>query len=539
MSSVSVQGPINIENTFKLIRTLETETRRGLRYLVTNKDFDSFEMFNVKMALRKKLRNIYSEINRNGCVAQKAGILRGNLKEQLEQAIEDVDSLEADLRCLSTRVAIVLKQQLGDSQDSAAAKTASVVQVRIDERHLLPQALFERAKPYLAEPAKLKDMPRAAQGTTPVYFPKDLPVVLKHSGASELQSITEIGPRPNPCVKRLEKMQQAREICEANHYVDLSIPAARVHGEFIVESRLPINGNSKFQMGLYLEHRDLFTKPIGEFTGFRCQSRMTDLIAPCGTPRYDNVPLYIERANDGPRGKLGLIDLEHFTPKLPLQIQTEWCFDICKDLVAFFPLHVDEIIEAAKKFDPNIESFRQELEKVRDKALKDMNELYGVHLDFIRKKGIVIEKPMQLAPIDAKQSDQITKEVMERMSNDLKNEKDKQAFKKLFPNVQKLMVTFLSDALHRELQKRGGKDAISSYMQLPYHRTLKLDHSKDPFFEELFKQVIAEFGKHSLAIDKLDEHYATWIVQCTLTAFVNAGVIAEYRPDFQLYDISC
>ena len=125
-------------------------------------------------------------------------------------------------------------------------------------------------------------------------MPDNLPIVLKQSGSPENR-------------KRFNKMKQAREICDESNYPHLVIPTARIHGNFIIESRLPImkDHNMKVQIGFYLDNVEKFTEAVEEFTGFLCQARLYDITGgtndaystlsavPIG--RYDNVAMYLEK----------------------------------------------------------------------------------------------------------------------------------------------------------------------------------------------------------------------------------------------------
>ena len=125
------------------------------------------------------------------------------------------------------------------------------------QSHYLSHALFEGALPYINSPFPgLSRLPKALNGKTRVYLPKELPVVLKDSGSPQN-------------LHRFEKMQQASKICMQNEYVHLVIPKARIYGDFIIESRLPITLHDfKGQIGLYIENCEQFTNAVKEFTGF-------------------------------------------------------------------------------------------------------------------------------------------------------------------------------------------------------------------------------------------------------------------------------
>lgn len=258
----------------------------------------------------------------------------------------------------------------------------------IEKKHnLLSYKLLKKAKLYVNHPIILNDLPRACNGATPVYLPLELPVVLKESGSPENQN-------------RFDQMKRGRDICERNGYEHLVIPPARVYGNFIIERRLPIRAHRTIeQIGLYIENRERFTCSVQEFVGFLCQSRFKDITGntynPYGifskTPlgRYDNIALYLEED----LGKIGLIDLEQFYP-LGEKEQKKECYMECRDAVHLFPLHLEEILSAAKKFDVNVEDYRKQLIIERDEALKRFEIAYEGHLDFVRIKGVTLQNPL-------------------------------------------------------------------------------------------------------------------------------------------------
>src|SRR4029079_3642674 len=136
--------------------------------------------------------------------------------------------------------------------------------------------------------------------------------------------------------------------------------------------RLPITAHDfKAVIGIYTENRERFTNAVKEFTGFLCQSNISDVtqLSP-GSPyspfakasmgRYDNFIPYLE--DDG---KIGLIDLVMFTPH-KTKSNERGCFDECETVILLFPYHLEAILETAKQFDPDIEIYRLELEAVRD-----------------------------------------------------------------------------------------------------------------------------------------------------------------------------
>jgi hypothetical protein len=243
--------------------------------------------------------------------------------------------------------------------------------------------------------------PRAGAGKTPVFLPPNLPVVLKQSGPD--------------CEQRLRKMEEAREICDRNGYTHLAIPSARIHGDFLIEERLPILQGSVIQsVGLYIKNKDSMTKAIREFTGFLCQSSMTDIRdtrhpivknAPTAIARFDNIALYLDK--DG-EGKIGLVDLEHFETNRYQSYSWE-------DLITFFPFHFDEILEEASKFHPHLNFRRQEFETKRDAGMKTYQQVYLSHLKFCEEKKIKQANGNMLAPMSESRKNALEKSFIEVM----------------------------------------------------------------------------------------------------------------------------
>src|SRR5205814_1778439 len=108
--------------------------------------------------------------------------------------------------------------------------------------------------------------------------------------------------------------------------------------------------------------------------------------------RYDNVVPYLEQGE----GKIGLVDLEEF---VPLRRSGDRPIYQCLSAVCFFPLHLEEIVEVMKRFDPEIEEHRPQLEKARDGALMRFKTAYEDHLNFVREKQITFEEPLKMVDI--------------------------------------------------------------------------------------------------------------------------------------------
>lgn len=416
---------------------------------------------------------------------------------------------------------------------------------RKEKRILLSDSLFERAKPFIDTPGGYEDLPRAGSGITRVYFPPDLPIVLKESG-------------PFSCKRRLKKMKEAMEICHNSGYQHLVIPTARTHGKFIIESRLPImkNNDTREQIGLYLENIEKFTKAVEEFTGFLCQGLLDDITGGtndayaklCRVPigRYDNVAMYLEEGV----GKLGLIDLERFYPRSRSEEKrafsacerAEGAFSACQQAIRLFPHHLDTIINAAKKFNPNIEKHREKLEEERNHVLEYFQKAYKNHLDFVKEKNIDLKNPIKFNEISQSRKEEI-REVIEGLiqeqterpsrENCLGENPDvtmKRFNEVAFPEIFDCTLKFIDDQLKKKLESLGGSAAISSYPKLVSARTLEFSYGSKAY--EDLKELIAskldmitleQWGKVSLA---------SQIIDVILEELEKGKEIAHYNPSF-------
>lgn len=267
---------------------------------------------------------------------------------------------------------------------------------------LISESIFRNAIQYIDQ-GKYQQFPRASEGKTPVFFPPDLPVVLKKSGYQ--------------CESRLEKMREAQEICDQNRYTHLVIPKARIHGNFLIEERLPVSDGERStfkDLAFYLENRDKMTPAIRELTGFLCQATMTDLEcsrhpalrkAPTPIARFDNLIPYLDK--DG-EYKFGLVDLEHFSKDT--SFGSSW-----RTLITFFPYHFEEIMQEAAKFYPCLNLNRKEYENKRDAALKTYEIGYTGHQRFLKEKNIQQANGNALAHMSDARKNALEQSLIEKM----------------------------------------------------------------------------------------------------------------------------
>ena len=274
-------------------------------------------------------------------------------------------------------------------------------------RCVLPMEVFEEARSFVDMTSDYTGIPIAPAGLTRVYFPPEItpPVVLKMSG-----------PDSSP---RVDQMMAMRKVSEKHGLGHLVIPKARVHGDCIIEERLPLGDVMiRGQLGLYRHYRAEFTPAIQDLTRFAFHVSIEDMDSGKGrersyfsgiVPRYDNFPLYIDRSGKEPRFRIGLIDLEECMISSfegggnslfegggnSLFEGGGNSLDRILPLIALFPHHLDEIMEVAKEFDPNVERYRKVLEQRRDCMMKGAQSLYVNHSEFLRKNGITLDQREQ------------------------------------------------------------------------------------------------------------------------------------------------
>ncbi len=399
------------------------------------------------------------------------------------------------------------------------------IKVAKKRRETLSYALLEKARPYVDTPSSLQNLPRAQSGKTPVYFPPELPIVLKMSGSLQNQ-------------RRFDQMKEAREICEKSHSQNLVIPQARVCGNFIIESRLPITVHeTKEAIGFYIENQERFTDAIKEFIGFLCQCTLSDITGYTFNPygalsknplgRYDNIALYLE----GDQGKIGLIDLEHFEPICSKEY-SDWCFIRCLNAVCLFPHHLEEILEAAETFDPDIRQYQKALETTRDGSLKRFQLAYYDHLDFITANNITIETPLKMVEISSARKESIQESVSQKLKPELHGrckqpEEALALFKDFFPEILTSTTNFLSERLKNQIE--GAKKPISSYSQLLSYRTLRFDTMS---CETLITHMRPKLTMMGITKSSDQFNLGHLIISSVFAELAKGGEIAYYNPKF-------
>jgi len=433
-------------------------------------------------------------------------------------------------------------------------KAATIIQKawRKYAEKMLPLALFEKSKKYMDVNFDVTKLSRAPAGKTQVYLPKDLPIVLKLSGSPQNK-------------QRFEQMQQAREILKKNHYQHLVIPKARINGEWIIESRLSIAEHElKKVIGFYKENTAFFTEAVKEFTGFLCQGEFTDFVSYsnsvmemgfrfAGVGRYDNVTLL---SIENGIGKIGLIDLEHFTPGT----QSINYFESCLSAICLFPYHFQEIVEEVSKYCPSLMSDgenKERLEKCRDDALGRFRDFYEVHLAFIQEKQITMDNPLKMVEISDDRRLVITDKILSRVREEHQKERgplqnclgasSEDTLKLLQDNCSKILdsvLDFLSQSIKEKIVLEGN---VSSDRELLDYRTLfvrcdgqSLDGMNRGIYDILCPIIAATDKNSSIKKNKdfseqlkqmlIPVKMADVIVDCIFQQLLEGREIAYYHP---------
>jgi len=362
--------------------------------------------------------------------------------------------------------------------------------------------LLEQAKHFIDE-GKIKDSPMSLTGHA--YFPKNIQVVIKDQNSLEL----------------VEKMEQARRLCHVNGYSHLAIAQSSLYKEYILQSLLPIPPhNDKLQIGLYLEHREVFSDAIREFTGFLCQAKLEDLdnrfahtnynsLSKGLVPRFDNAVLYLEKSDAGLKGKIALADLDYFES---IKEGTDLSHQV-KTAILLFPHHFEEILEEARKFYPKIDEQRTSLEKVRDQVLDFHENIYGCHLKFIHTHEITPSEPAAPLQITQEKKSELIKNLTKflnqvRKANFYSNtrqiilsswylpsSKYEKALQKMVDEIE----AFISESLRKKHSNLHLP--IETTEQLVAFRTLILD--KSPLYKELVAKIATLTNTETVAKELL------------------------------------
>jgi hypothetical protein len=197
---------------------------------------------------------------------------------------------------------------------------------------------------------------KAIGGKTAVYLHQD------DKGAVAIKIINTKDAK-----ERLQNKADARKLLTSSKRITIPKALYLEKEQVMLEEKFEGSGSIYANISTYSENPDAFDQAVCEMTDFFSKGYLSDLISlpyykgyPLGKlgisdtdafpiPRYDNMLLATEIMNGELVGKIGLIDLEHFTKGHNK--------DSLKTLVSIFPKHVDLILRRAaqlKKNTPNL-----------------------------------------------------------------------------------------------------------------------------------------------------------------------------------------
>jgi len=226
------------------------------------------------------------------------------------------------------------------------------------------------------------------------------------------------------CTNRVRKLKFGQKICDELGLTHLVIPKARVSGKLLIAERLPVNCDIKYQMGLYIENRDLFNGAARDYflflfhthldgTTFRSEKYDWHSFLTC----YDNFCLFVQ---DGV-GKVGLLDLEH----LQEQVGDERMLsvsDCCSLALHLFPCHIEEVLEAAREVDSVSTIHQYQYEHCTRSVISQMTDRYTLHREFVLEKGLDYSDSIEFPVLSEERKRDFTRwryfpEVMEIIRN--------------------------------------------------------------------------------------------------------------------------
>lgn len=377
-----------VEKLFKKNVFLNVEPSKKGLYSIVEPTFKEEEKQKAAATIQKAVRKYFTEKN-EALSAKMAFLERDKAARCIQKTVKK--HLAKKEKCANA-AKVIQRAFRAHLQHKKERKAASLIQKACYEYSQFAKSHFlaldiTRQSRKIIDGMNVSQLPRAASGRTPVYFPYNIPVVLKKTNHHNSQ-------------ERWKKAVQAKIFCEGQGYHHLDIPLARSHQDWIIESRLPIptSLNQKQQIGLYIENKDAFTSAVLEFTAFLCQVQLEDLsgqtsshwVSLCETdlPRYDNAPLYITEEG---KGKIGLVDLETFAMLCEPPSQ-EHIMTACMQAIRLFPLHVSEILEVAQKFNLCLDLNKKKLQKEESALIKYFDVVYRNHRSYIEQHQIFPSK---------------------------------------------------------------------------------------------------------------------------------------------------
>lgn len=219
-----------------------------------------------------------------------------------------------------------------------------------------------------------KTFERAQNGKTPVYLFPDY--VIKDL-------------RQEKGFSRSINIKKVATILSEQKSTHLVVPQFAFYKSYLIEERLPLPKSDYHAIGLYATYPHLFNEAVKEFVHLFSEGHLYDILSHQRHPmsqlgdgqivRYDNIPLYLKEEKGAYVGKIGLIDLEHFSPKPDRQgLQL---------LARIFPYHLELIREEAKQL-PKLKVDEIRLREAAEKGKESINAIYLDYVKWLKDNNI-------------------------------------------------------------------------------------------------------------------------------------------------------
>ena len=369
---------------------------------------------------KREVQEVKADVEEQGRQIQelKADVeeLKADVEEQGRQIQEvkaDVEEQERQIKACGVKIETHMHELMNlerevtefasQLKDDAATQIQSLIRRHIAfqkseaaQRHALSAPLFAEAKKYTEDQAWFQLLPCAPQGKTSYHIrmPKDLPVVIRSCQNDRERN-------------RFPKMKQALHLCEEKHLTHLTVPKARMQGDFIVEEKLPNENETPLKgMAFYSQNRAFYTDAVQEFTTFLYYAELGDIVGETQhrlhllhiseIPRFDNLLLYAVCEGTEKSFKIGIIDIEKFSLRDSIDGRAD--HDVLIKCVQLFPYHVEEILAVGRSF-ADVPGYKiQEVHEAAAKAKQLYEVVYDNNVAFYERNKIAPEHQV-LVPI--------------------------------------------------------------------------------------------------------------------------------------------
>lgn len=427
-------------------------------------------------------------------------------------------------------------------KDQAAAMIQKYIRGHLARKSHLPTGLYPH---YSAQCKKANGpnahlIPKAQSGKTIVYLPSEMSgVVLKDSGRKD-------------AVKRFHQMQEVRAILRSQNSSHLVVPRANLCDSFLVEERLPLEGDTYHNMKIYISQPELFDEAVREMTRLFSKVYIGDLVSwqrhPLGHiadvgdfVRYDNLPLYIVEENGTKKGKIGLIDLEH--------LKSQPKISGLQDLARIFPYHADLIQEEAKKLRLTISDgwlsgeeeagkkflqvgFIDHLAHINRKNISPSNrfsQTFDVSPERIQELAALVEK--ELLKLNQGINNLVIRRGLDgKAAKNFLGDSPEDAAKRLAPEIASLMISSIQKKLESHVEKWQKRQ--SDVIQLENVTDSQLVSFRSPVIpnRDLYKKVQSIIRKETPLVWPDIDTVPNQLLCAILEELVKGGEIFYFDP---------